>query len=193
MSQETGADARTQTLYLTIQLVLPKELAGGDEAKTIHHSRLAFSASSNLHTLHSLSPKDMDTGNLVYALPYHRVDRDDERSMAVLKPGASHFFPPLTPTISIADALRGTAYIEFPTIRVFEKRVWDEKIGKGEIVVHPLSGTAVAGRSETAQAAAPVPEPIGATPQAQSKVEAVVPPAPATLGLGLDYGSDEED
>lgn len=111
------------------------------------------------------------------------------------------FYPPLDPEISIVDALKGTRYVEFPVISVFETQEWEGKVKRGEFLVVPLSGqyaslvTPSVGslRRISDSPAAPLQSsPPNPTQPPKSSAPALNPLAPLGLGLG-EYGSDDDE
>lgn len=200
---------RHKTLRLTVQLQLMDSLKPANGSAMVNHPRLAFPPQSGEPaTLHSLLPVNMrERAGLIFALPYHNPQHMELSSI----PGGQRFFPPLSPDVPVIDALRGTSFVEFPTIRVYAKAEWDDKQRRGEVVVLPLLQPAAPisdspkkfkdqttlPDASTNNAVGQGASPLVHTPPIYHAVETKTPttmaPAP-TLGLGLgNYDSDEED
>lgn len=132
-------------LHLTVQLVAPLALTQSDqphdeETKTISHPRVLFAApdTNSLPNVTSLLPPNVRADDIIFALPFYSPSRPS----SFLPPSkkVQYFFPPLNPTTSIADSLKRTAWIEFPIIHILPRRLWDERLRKGEIAVVSLLG-----------------------------------------------------
>ncbi|RXK41515.1 hypothetical protein M231_01223 [Tremella mesenterica] len=48
------------------------------------------------------------------------------------------FYPPLDVTIPLRDSLKGTEWLEYPSIHLFDKMDWEEKLKQGEVVIIPV-------------------------------------------------------
>lgn len=50
----------------------------------------------------------------------------------------ARFYPPFPATAPLESALRGTSFVEYPTIHVFLRPHWDQLLADGRVVVVPL-------------------------------------------------------
>lgn len=216
-------------MTLTIQLAIStpsEEDRTKFDKKMVNHSRvIVFSptSSTTLATLESLLPTDMNLqlDGLIFALPYHTINRDAPSPIAPAK--GETFFPPLEPKIAIVDALKGTAFVEFPTVHVYSKEEWEALRAESRITIMPLSTdtempNASGGKREmrerddgwkrvrregavgetatadTTNVAATVAPIPPAVAIAQAQTAPTPVARPISLGLGLaDYGSDDEE
>lgn len=165
---------------MTIQFSLSPTLAEGAEQQTITHPRVSvLPRATPPATLNSLLPEDVLAKNPILALPYY-WPRSRDTPDPTPPSRAAKYFPPLDGGVPIDQALNGTAYVEFPTVRVFERTEWLGKLGNGEVSVVPRFETKVPG---------PGPGPAVLDKTVPAKRE-----RPAELGLGLGgYGSDSDD
>ena len=209
--ERTIANARTETLYLTVQVSVPREMVEPDKTghKVFTHSRVAVppAKSGGGSTLAALLPPEMadfSVDTLVFAMPYHSLDREE------LAPKGDKYFPPMDPNVRLIDALRGTAFVEHPTIHVLKKDEWVDRLRKGAVVEMPLANrdlpiTSRAGEkrkmdwvdeSTPALSASSPAIPVPTLPAKPSFAVSAAPvrAAPGGLGMGLvDYGSDEDE
>lgn len=174
LDKECEADSRNQSLHMTIQFALSPALAEGEEQQTITHPRVSvLPRSSPPTTLNSLLPPDVLAKQPILALPYYYP-----RSRDVPDPTppsrATKYFTPLDGNLPVDQALNGTAFVEFPTVRVFDRTEWLGKLGNGEVAVIPRFETKVAAEEKKS------------VPAKRER--------PEELGLGLGgYGSSDED
>lgn len=196
-------------MRLTVQLVLSDELKPPNGSNMVNHPRVAFPPPSGPPaTLPSLLPAELGgREDLVCVLPYHTSQHEGISSI----PG-QRFFPPLSTTLPLIDALRGTSFVEFPIVRVFTQTEWNAKVKRGEVVVLPLlcavqpSSPVNRQRVDHSKPSATTPHltgPFSSVRQLDKSVSLQVPASPIppkqaaptiSLGLGLgDYDSDEED
>ena len=180
-------------MYLTLQLSVPRSIIAGEEGegvKTINHSRLALASHSTEPTspLRACLPElkeGVDVNSLVFALAYHTLE------FQASLPKGNRFFPLLNPSLTPAEALKGTAFVEFPTIQVMPKSDWEDKVSKGEVVILPFHH-----RQNTKAGVKRKAEDVENTESTPVSHEVVKPRPVSTVPLGLalaDYGSDEED
>ena len=190
---------RAQTLYLTIQLLPQAELnkIGQGVRSDITHSRVTVAAlNTNLPTLSSLVPPELlsETANLVLAIPYHIPSSDESTHPASSL--AQYYFPPLEMTTSVEEALRGTCFVEFPTIHLYLRKEWDEKVERGKIVVMPLRQYQMGSRDSgwgKRKGVEPEMDGMELEEEKRIKVEAetrAVVTSSGLIGLG-DYDSEE--
>jgi len=192
-----------------VQISVPRELVEPDKTghKSITHSRVAVppiatGGDSTLAALLLPEMADVNVDTLVFAMPYHSLDREE------VAPKGEKYFPPMNPNIPLIDAFRGTAFVEHPTIHVMKKEVWAERLRKGEVVEMPLAIRDAPDNSRTGEkrkadrvedAAVQATRPPTSAPSLPAKPVASVktepaPALPVALGLGLgDYGSDEDE
>jgi hypothetical protein len=52
--------------------------------------------------------------------------------------GSQRFYPPFSATDPLESALRGSSFLEFPTIYVFLRTHWDQLVKEGAVTVVPL-------------------------------------------------------
>lgn len=166
---------------MTIQFSVSPTLAPDAEQQNITHPRVSvLPRSVPPATLNSLLPEDLLAKNPILALPYY-YPRSRDTPDPTPPSRSAKYFPPLDGSKPIDQALNGTAYVEFPTIRVFDRTEWLGKLGNGEVSVVPRFETKVA---ESGPAAA------------QAKTVPAKRARPEGLGLGLgayDSNSDEDD
>jgi hypothetical protein len=216
---------RTQTLNLTIQVTLSpntlRSIDAGDNGKspatTTIISRVLFASTSqtDLPTLDSLLPASIQAEQHVIAMRYtpHTTNRDvdtDGSETPSALPSKS-FFPPFEANDQLQQALKGTTFVEYPTIEVYTKFEWDDRIAEGSFSILPLqeiperrardSGwgakRAQATMQESSQSGQPSiqSDTLAACQVVEPEMKRArvdVPAPPTSLGLGLDYNSDEE-
>ncbi|OCF33303.1 hypothetical protein I316_05044 [Kwoniella heveanensis BCC8398] len=148
-SNQSSWNPKSQQLYLTVNFIIPTNLLEGNPAspsssgptsfKTVNHTRVLFasnnSTSTTLPTITSLLPKELASTPIVLLLPFHSTPSQ-------LAPehtsGQQLFYPPLDPFKALNEALKGTAWIEFPVIQVMERERWEDGSQKGDMAVVPL-------------------------------------------------------
>lgn len=158
---------------MTIQFALSPSLAG-EEQETITHPRVSvLPRATPPATLNALLPAEVLAKQPILALPYY-YPRSREVPDPTPASRAAKYFPPLDGGAPIDQVLNGTAFVEFPTVRVFDRAEWMGMLGRGEVAVVPRFETRV----------------VEEKPSVPKKRE-----RPEELGLGLGgYGSsDEED
>jgi hypothetical protein len=145
-------DNRNQTLHLTIQLTIPPHLLEGDthdaSRPRIHTRVLAVSSKPDeeLPTLSSLLPTStIPSLNLIFALPFHPTSNHPLPEAAAAT-GCRPYYPLLPPDQPLIDVLKGTAFVEFPSIEVLERDTWEERLKLGKITVVPVNITTGLGR-----------------------------------------------
>ncbi|WVQ97127.1 hypothetical protein IAU59_004237 [Kwoniella sp. CBS 9459] len=140
---QSSWNPKSQQLYLTVHLSIPSNLLESETSteshKTINHQRVLFASSSpastGLPTLSSLLPETLDPTSVVLLLPFHSTPS---------QPAPEHttnqklFYPPLDSSKTLNDAMRGTAWVEFPVIQIMQRSEWEDGLKKGDIVVVPL-------------------------------------------------------
>lgn len=132
-------------LHLTVQFVVPvgviqPEHPKAREMKTITRPRVVFSEpdTESIPNLASLLPSPVHTDDLVFVLPFQPSPGRLPPEVPLSK-RQKLFFPPLKPTSTLAEVLRGTAWVEFPTFHIVPRTEWEDGKRKGEIVVVPLN------------------------------------------------------
>lgn len=159
---------------MTIQFSFSPALAEGEEQQTVTHPRVSvLPRSTPPATLNSLLPPDVLAKQPILALPYY-YPRSRESPDPTPPSRATKYFTPLDGSLPIDQALNGTAFVEFPTVRVFERTEWLGKLGNGEGMVVPRFETKVVEEKKSVSAKRERPEELG-------------------LGLGGYGSSDEED
>jgi len=137
----TGANGRNETLTLTIQFAIHTSTDDGQlEKRTVNHSRVVVSSTSangSSATLESLLPDDMDLpkDDQIFALPYHNPNHD---ASSVAPSKAEAFFPLLDGKSAIIDVLKGTAFVEYPTVHVYPRNTWEGLCAMSRAVIMPL-------------------------------------------------------
>ena len=152
------------------------------KARTISHSKalLATSKPQDLPTLSSLLPLNIVETSLVLALPYLSGEMDASSNS---QPGTRLFFPPLDQASPLSQALRGTSFIEFPTIQVFTLEAWTSILFKGLVKIMPFLNVQEP-RADGGKRKRAIDDPDGVKPR----------PAPAMSdGAILALGSYESD
>ncbi|ORY31856.1 hypothetical protein BCR39DRAFT_558040 [Naematelia encephala] len=141
-SNQSGYNAKNQTIHLTVQIVVPKDLLPeqeADEPKTITQHRVLFSHSdvTILPKLSSLLSPDL-AEDAILLLPFHpspaRPTPDDLPDQH-----PRLYFPPLDTNQTLSEALRGTAFVEFPAIHLISKKAWEESVSGGRVRIVPLA------------------------------------------------------
>lgn len=164
---------------MTVQFALSSTLAETAEQPTITSPRVpVLPPATPPATLNSLLPEAVLAQSPILALPYY-YPRSRDTPDPSPPSRAAKYFPPLDGSKPIDQALNGTAYVEFPTIRVFERTEWLGKLGTGEVAVVPRFETKVPGPTA-----------------AQEKTVPAKRERPEELGLGLggyDSNSNSDD
>lgn len=209
------------TIQVTLSPNTLRSIDAGDNGKppasTTIHSRVLFASTSqtDLPTLESLLPPSIQAEQHVIAMMYtpQTTNRDVDTN-AIDGPSAlpsKSFFPPFEANQPLQQVLKGTTFVEYPTAEVYTKSEWNDRIAEGSFSILPLqeipesrardSGWGAkrtqANMQESTQPAQPS---IQADTLASSQVvepevkraRVDVPAPPTSLGLGLDYGSDED-
>lgn len=163
---------------MTIQFEISPALAETPEKQTVTHPRVpVLPPSMPPVTLNGLLPEDVRSHNLVLALPYY-YPRSRDTPDPSPPSRATKYFTPLDGSQPIDKALSGTAYVEYPTIRVFDRTEWLGKLSSGEVMVVSKFETKASDSMATSKA----------VPAKRER--------PEELGLGLgayDSNSEEED
>ncbi|KAL7419262.1 Box C/D snoRNA accumulation [Cryptotrichosporon argae] len=158
---------KTRKLYLTVHLLVPE---------LITPQPLPLST-----PLPTLLPSG--TPDSVLLLPY--------RGPRARTPGVEPFFL-LDPSgdRTLAQALRGTAFVEFPVIRVVERGEWERRLKEGSVEVVPAAEVSVAADEEGAAGTKDGAEAKegGAEDGREAKRPKVV-----SLGALGDYASDDDE
>ncbi|WRT63991.1 uncharacterized protein IL334_000918 [Kwoniella shivajii] len=139
---------KTKNLFLTIRLSIPAQLldpsssSSSSANKSIVHARvlLASPKSSSLPTLSDLISFPPDVSKVVCVLPFHSTP---SRPAPEHDKGQRLFYPPLEPSLPLAKVLKGTAWVEFPTLEIMEQTKWEEGLNEGVFVMVPLSEPAI--------------------------------------------------
>ncbi len=123
---------RTQTLHLTVQLSVPPNLLKLEDKaalgpKLISHPRVHFAHpdQTSLPTLASLLPPHLKVADIILALPFDFSAIRHTPPSFYDNPRAKFFYPVLDTAKSVAENLRGTLWVEFPTIRVISRKEWE--------------------------------------------------------------------
>ena len=182
---------RSQTLYLTMELVLPpspKDDKG--KRKSHYHHRVILDAPTDpkegFATLASLVPAHLAVTDYVLVMPYHLSPAHPPAPQGTSK---TWYFPPLDPTKRVRDVLKGTAWAEYPTIYLEEKTSWTIRLKKDEVGIMPLASAqesrGVAGEKRNVEKVA-----VDANePTSEAKKPKVMEKGLMALGA---YGSDDE-
>ncbi|WVF70768.1 hypothetical protein IAT40_005562 [Kwoniella sp. CBS 6097] len=142
-NNQSNWNPKSQQLYLTMHLQIPTHLldadSSSDSLKNVNHQRVLFaspaSTSTALPTLVSLLPETIDANSIVTLLSFHSMPSQPAPEHAL---GQKLFYPPLDPSKTLNEALRGTAWVEFPVIQIMERTKWEEGLKQGDMVVVPL-------------------------------------------------------
>ncbi|WVW82112.1 hypothetical protein I302_104117 [Kwoniella bestiolae CBS 10118] len=196
-ANQSSWNPKTKQLQITIHLNVPSHLldpsSTSSDPKTLTHPRLLFtspSTSKPLATLSSLITPSPST-KVVYLLPFQSTP---SRPAPGHTKGQKLFYPPLNPSKSVAEALGGTAWVEFPVIEIMEKTRWNEGVEKGEYMVVPLSEPLISLKDRTRDSGwgkrkidiVDAREGEGQSPK-KAKID-----GKGLMALG-DYASDDED
>ena len=139
-----SAYGRNETLTLTVQLAVltptENDLTKHEKRMTSHSRVIVLDSSrtADMATFTSLLPPDseLEPNDLVFVLPYHTFNRDT--SLPAPSSKSEAFFPPLDRSVPIIEALKGTAFVEFPTVHVYPLAIWEASRNDGRVVVMPL-------------------------------------------------------
>lgn len=151
--KNAGGEAKAEPTE-SVDAGITTDPAGTAATAETHLSSLpsSFSSSSSskskaaLPTLSSLLPPllpHLSTDQIVCVLPFHPSPARPTPDAAPATPSGpipingpirgKAYFVPLDPTVPLAQALRGTAYVEFPTIHIHTKKTWVDWKGKGKV------------------------------------------------------------
>lgn len=168
---------------MTIQLAVPPNLLDPSashstsltesaDPKIITHTRVLISTnqSPTLPTLTSLLPPPLDnssqpkpntdTGSrIIAALPFHpSLSNPTPIEILLRKPRPRLFFPPLSLSEPLAQVLRGTSFVEFPTVHIWSRDDWETALRDGSVAVVPPAVVDQRGMKRKSDDEIPVPE-----------------------------------
>lgn len=66
------------------------------------------------------------------------------------KTSAERYYTPLPPSAPLDSALKGTSFVEYPTIDVFLRRHWDQLVNTGKVAVFPVHQVVEHGKEDAA-------------------------------------------
>jgi hypothetical protein len=92
------------------------------------------------------------TAGLVFAMPVYQPSGVPLSSPtpSTSKRG-QRFYPPFSPTEPLESVLKGTSFLEFPTVHVFLREDWERRVADGEVVVDERRGEVGQKQSTVAQ------------------------------------------
>lgn len=144
------------------------------------------------------SPKKSQ--NAVFLIPFYPSPaRPLPEDITTRVPRPRPFFPPLDGSKPIAAVLKGTAFIEFPTIHVVSREVHDADLKAGKIALVPLAeprrkerpGQAASLSTTGSKGSSPLIQVIGREDAPRPSKPA--PDAAAALGALGAYASDDDE
>lgn len=135
---------------MTIQLVIPPDLLlddTHDTSKPRLHTRVLIASSTpgdTLPTLSSLLPNTIrPSKDLIFLLPFHPTTHHPAPDDIVIS-NQRLYYPPLEQDKPIFEVLKGTAFVEFPSIELMQKEAWLAQLGEARVrVVPPNQGIGV--------------------------------------------------
>lgn len=139
--------------------------------------------------------------NAVFLIPFYPSPaRPLPEDITSRVPRPRPFFPPLDGSKPIAAVLKGTAFIEFPTIQVVSREAYNADLQAGKITLVPLAeprrkerpGQAAAASGTTgAKVSSPLIQVVGH--EDAPRPSKAAPDAAAGLGALGAYASDEDE